>query len=218
MPPNVQSLFPDCVATASGLIAAADGVLYPEESASIAHAVAKRQQEFRAGRICARQALQLLGCSPGPLARQQDGAIAWPEDIVGALAHNETWCAAAVARRSDLAGIGFDIETVARVGPNLWRRILTEEERSWVASLPEDQAQQWAALIFSAKEAVYKCVAGLVRCRIGFMDAVISPETRGDVFAVTLSAQSAAGLPEGLRLQGRYRFYDGAIFTGLVLV
>jgi len=217
MPLNVQSLFPDCVATASGLIAAAEGVLYPEESASIAHAVAKRQQEFRAGRICARQALQHLGCSPGPLARQQDGAIVWPEGVVGALAHKEVWCAAAVARRSAFAGIGLDIETVARVGPNLWRRILTAEEHGWIAGQPEDQAQQWAALIFSAKEAVYKCVAGLVHCRIGFMDAAISPEMEGDCFTVTLSAQSAVGLSDGRSLQGRYCFHAGAVFTGLVL-
>lgn len=214
---SIQSLFPDGVATACCSIAAAEGALHPEEYASIAQAVAKRQQEFRAGRACARQALERLGITTGPLRKQPDGSIAWPEGVVGALAHNEIWCGAAAARRSTIAGIGLDIETVMRVGPRLWRRILTDEERDWIAGQPEDQAQQWAALIFSAKEAVYKCIAALAQGRIGFMDAVISLQVHRDSFDVRLSEQSAAGLPEGLRLQGRYFFHAGAVFTGLVL-
>jgi len=214
---SIQGLFPGCVATACCRIADADAKLDPEEHAGIEHAVAKRQQEFIAGRICARQALDSLGIFTGPLHKLPNGSIAWPDGIIGTVSHNETWCGAAVARRCDVAGIGLDIETVTRVGENLWRRILTEEERAWLDRQPAIEAQQSVALIFSAKEAVYKCIAALVQCRIGFMHAVIVPDMQRDSFVVHLNEPVAAQLPQGLRLQGRSFFFAGAVFTGLVL-
>ncbi len=214
---SMQSLFPGCVATACSRISDANAKPDPEEYAGIERAVAKRQQEFIAGRICARQALKHLGITTGPLRKLPDGSIAWPEGITGAVSHSETWCGAAVVRRSDAAGIGLDIETVTRVGENLWRRILTPEERVWLEGHPAAEARQWAALIFSAKEALYKCIASLLQSRIGFMDAVIVPEPHQGLFAVRLTEPVAAQLPRGLRLQGRFFFFDGAVFTGLVL-
>jgi 4'-phosphopantetheinyl transferase EntD len=74
------------------------------------------------------------------------------------------------------------------------------------------------ALIFSAKEALYKCIAALLEKRIGFMDAVIVPDMQRDSFVVNLKEPVAAQLPRGLRLQGRFFFFAGAVFTGLVLV
>ena len=124
---SIQGLFPGCVATACCRIADADAKLDPEEHAGIKHAVAKRQQEFIAGRICARQALDRLGITAGPLRKLPDGSIAWPDSIMGTVSHSEIWCGAAVARRCDVTGIGLDIETVTRVGENLWRQILTKK-------------------------------------------------------------------------------------------
>ncbi|MCX5902027.1 MAG: 4'-phosphopantetheinyl transferase superfamily protein [Proteobacteria bacterium] len=103
------------------------------------------------------------------------------------------------------------------MGENLWRRILTEEERAWLDRQPVAEAQQSVALIFSAKEAVYKCIAALVQDRIGFMNAVIVPDPQQGSFAVYLNEPVAAQLPRGLRLQGRFFFFAGAVFTGLVL-
>ncbi len=216
-PPTIQILFPDCVSTSCCRIAEAEDTLDPGEHAAIAHAVAGRRQEFMAGRHCARRALQQLGIAPGPLRKRSDGSIAWPEGIVGAVSHSHIWCGAAVARRSDVAGIGLDMETIARVGEKLWRRILTPEERSWIAGQPASEMQQWAALVFSAKEALYKCIAALVLPRIGFMDAVIVPGPPSQSFTVRLNEPVAAPLPRGLSLRGRFFFYTGSVFTGLVL-
>lgn len=214
---SIQGLFPGCVATAGCRIADADAKLDPEEHAGIKHAVAKRQQEFIAGRICARHALDRLGITAGPLRKLPDGSIAWPDGIMGTVSHSEIWCGAAVARRCDVAGIGLDIETVTRVGENLWRQILTEEERAWLDRQPVAEAQQSVALIFSAKEALYKCIAALLERRIGFMDAVIVPDMQQGSFAVRLNGPIAAQLPHGLRLQGCSFFFSGEVFTGLVL-
>lgn len=217
VPLSIQGLFPASVITSCCRIADADDMLDPAERAAIEHAVAKRQQEFIAGRICARQALKRLGIAAGHLRRLPNRSIAWPDGIIGTVSHSEIWCGAAVARRSAAAGIGLDIETVACVEENLWRRILTHEERAWLEGHPAAAAQQWVALIFSAKEALYKCIASLLERRIGFVDAVIIPDPHQSSFAVRLNAPVAAQLPRGLRLQGRFFFFDGAVFTGLVL-
>jgi phosphopantetheine--protein transferase-like protein len=217
LPLRIQSLFPDCVSTACCRIADADGSMDPAEYSSIKHAVEGRQQEFSAGRMCARQALKHLGCFAGPLRKLPNRSTSWPEGIIGTVSHNETWCGAAVARRCDVAGIGLDIETVTRIGGKLWRRILTTEERTWLDRQPAAERQQWAALIFSAKEAVYKCIAALVPQRIGFMDAVIVPNLQEGVFEVHLKKPMAGYMPQELQLQGRFFFFAGAVFTGLTL-
>jgi len=51
LPLRIQSLFPDCVATACCRIADACGSMDPAEYSSIKHAVGARQQEFSAGRM-----------------------------------------------------------------------------------------------------------------------------------------------------------------------
>jgi phosphopantetheine--protein transferase-like protein len=217
LPGLIQSLFPDCVATACFRIADADARMHPAEYASIKHAVEARQQEFSAGRMCAREALKHLGCFTGPLPKLPSRSIAWPKGIIGTISHNEIWCGAAVARRCDLAGIGFDIETVTRIGENLWRRILTTEEYPLLDQQPAAKTQQWAALIFSAKESVYKCIAALVPQRIGFMDAVIVPDLQKGAFEIHLKEAIAEQIPRELQLRGRFFFYEGAVFTGLTL-
>ena len=213
----IQRLFPDCVATACCRIADADARMHPAEYASIKHAVETRQQEFRAGRMCARQALKHLGCFTDSLHKLPYRSIAWPEGIVGTISHNETWCGAAVARRHDAAGIGLDIETVMRIGENIWRRILTVEEHALLDRQTALEIQQWAALIFSAKEAVYKGISALIPRRMGFMDAVIVPDPQEGVFKVRLKETIAEHLPQELKLQGRFFFFAGAVFAGVTL-
>jgi enterobactin synthetase component D len=216
-PLSIQGLFPDGITTSCCRITEADDILDPVERAAIENAVTKRQQEFIAGRICARQALERMGIATGPLRRLPDGSIAWPDGVIGAVSHSEIWCGAALVRRTAAAGIGLDIETVARVKENLWRRILTLEERVWLEGHTAAETRQWVALIFSAKEALYKCIAPLLERRVGFMDAVIIPDPLHGCFAVRLNEPVAAQLPRGLRLEGRFFFFDGAVFTGLVL-
>ncbi len=216
---DIQSLFPGSVATECCRIDAAenDHELYPEELVSIENAIEKRQKEFGAGRTCARQALGRIGAAEGPLTKNQDGSIAWPEGIIGSVSHTRMWCGAAVANLKDIKGIGFDIETIERVKPHIWRKIVTPEEENWLAAQSEDQTQQWVALMFSAKEAVYKCLYPVVRKRMGFFDAIIVPDPQVSTFEIKLHELLSALVPAPLSLTGRYFFYEGVVFTGIVL-
>ncbi|HWD29930.1 MAG TPA: 4'-phosphopantetheinyl transferase superfamily protein [Rhizomicrobium sp.] len=129
--------------------------LFDIERAAVANAVPKRVAEFAAGRLCARAALAELGHPNVPLPRAPDRRPLWPEGIAGSITHTDTYCAAAVAR--DLAGIGIDAETLGRVEDALLRRICTEDEQRRLAALSATERASAATLIFSAKEAFYKC-------------------------------------------------------------
>jgi 4'-phosphopantetheinyl transferase EntD len=149
--------------------------LLPGEHTLIETARDKRRWEFQAGRHCARLALQELGFSPRPILRAAGGAPAWPEQITGSIAHtgslNDAWAGAIVSRCRDARSLGFDAERGTALKPELWPKVLCEEERARLECEPREARAKLALLAFSAKEAVYKCQAPLSNQYLGF-DAV----------------------------------------------
>jgi len=116
---------------------------------------------------------------------------------------------AAVARRCDVAGIGLDIETVARIGEKTLAPDTNYRRTHLARRQPAAERQQWAALIFSAKEAVYKCIAALVPQRIGFMDTVIVPNLQEGVFEVHLKKPMAGYMPRSCNCRDASSFLQG---------
>jgi phosphopantetheine--protein transferase-like protein len=212
---TIQSLFTDGVVTECCLVEEKEYELYPEERASIQSAVAKRQQEFGAGRSCARKAMAKLGIKETPLLKKTDGSPEWPAGIVGAISHSTTWCGAAVARRKYICGIGLDIETIDRVSIRIARKILTPLEMEWVNA--SEEAQKRLALLFSAKETIFKCVAPIYGKRLGFHDTEITHVTEESSFEVKLDKKISAVMPYCSTLTGRYFIHEGEVFTGMVL-
>jgi phosphopantetheine--protein transferase-like protein len=213
---TIQSLFPDSVVTECCRIEEKEYKLYPEERASIQSAIAKRQQEFGAGRSCARKAMAKLGIKETPLLKNPDGSADWPAGIVGAISHSTTWCGAAVAGKKEICEIGLDIETIDRVSMRIARKVLTPAETKWVNAGEED-AQKRLALLFSAKETVFKCVAPIYGKRLGFYDSVITNVTEEHSFEVKLDKKISTVLPHRSTLTGRYFIHEGEVFTGMVL-
>lgn len=144
--------------------------LHPEEARCVAKAIAKRVGEFAAGRLCARQALLHLDIADFPLLASDDRRPLWPAGVVGSITHTPGYYAAVAARSARHSAIGIDAERVGRVGPHLWPKICSAAETSWLESLPELQQMQFGALVFSAKEAFYKCQFGLTESWVGFHD------------------------------------------------
>ena len=214
---TIQPLFPDSVVTECSLVADAVCNLYPGEMASMQNAVQKRRQEFGAGRGCARTALARLGFADVAIEKQKDGSPLWPEGAVGSISHSSLWSGAAVARKDQIRGIGLDIETVDRVGQRLERMILTLDEAAWMTRQPRGLWRQWRATIFSAKEAIYKCLHPLYAERIGFMDAIVTPSQDDLTFSVTMIGAVADAIPGCTVMQGRYLMHEGNVFTGIVL-
>ena len=72
--------------------------------------VAKRQAEYLAGRLCAREALRRVTGQPGVPAVGADRAPQWPLGVVGSITHGDNWAAALVAQREQWRALGLDVE------------------------------------------------------------------------------------------------------------
>lgn len=188
------------------------GALHVEEETAVARATEKRRQEFRAGRAAARAALGRFGVVGATIPRGADRLPIWPDGFVGSISHCPGWCAAAVARRHDLAAIGLDIEVRRRVRRELHTTLCTPAELAWMAI--GDGGVETATLLFSAKEAVYKCVYPTTRARLAFTDVEVAVDLR--------SGGLEAFLPDRLpsvwrRLAGRFALEPGHVITAFCL-
>ena len=186
--------------------------LFPEELSFVASAVDKRRLEFARGRQCARAALRRLGVADAPLLTGSQREPLWPAGVVGSITHTSGLCLAAVARQTSYAGVGIDVEPAAPLELAIAQRIATEPEMCALASLPPLLA---ARLIFSAKEAFYKCQFYRTRQFLGFFDVSIELEPHGDFSAKLLV--EAEPLVRSRVFRGRWRQQDGFLFTAIHL-
>lgn len=153
-----------------------------EEALLSARAVEKRRRELRAGRHAAHLALARAACPAhaAPILRGPRNEPLWPSGWVGAISHSETWVTAAVAPRTRSAGIGVDLESLARTtGSDITSQICVPAERPWVALHPDR-----LRTLFSAKESVFKATFPLAGVFLDFLDAHLrwldgDPEGRG---------------------------------------
>ncbi len=202
-PPHnlVRRLLPDHIAVVEGPIADAgdaESLLFPEETAYIARAVEKRRAEFACGRLFARRAIEKFAPADRPLLRGPDRAPLWPAGLIGSITHTDSYCAVAVAERARVAGLGIDIEDTGRFKPELVRRILTPRE---VAANLRGAADPRATLMFSAKEALHKCLHPLAGTTLRFHDAEVTLDPCGSRFAIRL-AVAAGPFPAGHAFAG----------------
>jgi 4'-phosphopantetheinyl transferase EntD len=161
---------------------------------------AGRRAEFAAGRYCARLALARLGVTPAPIPVGPGRAPAFPPGITGTISHAAGLAAAAVARTPRLLGI--DIEAALDLPAEVLGRVCAPAE---IALGPDDLPPGvWARVVFSAKESVYKAVAGAAGRFIDF-DEVRVTQVAGTRLAVVGAAPDlalVAGLELGFRLAG----------------
>lgn len=141
--------------------------------ASIQRSVAKRQAEYFAGRLCARDALLALTGRADVPALGDDRAPLWPDGVSGSISHSHGLAAALVADQRQWRGLGLDLEEPLATprALKLAAEILTPEElRRLAAFTPEQQAAR-ITLTFSIKESLFKALYPLVGTRFYFQDA-----------------------------------------------
>jgi 4'-phosphopantetheinyl transferase EntD len=190
-----------------------EGTLYPEEAEYVRRAVPKRRHEFTLGRLCAREALARLGIHNFPLLAGADREPLWPRGITGSISHCERFCGA-VAARAPVRSIGVDVEPRAPLPAEIMDLVCTENERRWIAR--DTQANDWAKLIFSAKESVYKCYYPLTGILLDFADVEITIHEASGEFAAEIR-DNIADPSETRLLHGRYALNAHHIYTAIVL-
>lgn len=213
----VRGLFGGRAAAAvSGLDYGLDA-LHPDERAQVAAAVAKRQREFAAGRVCARRLLRQLDLGADALLSDDDRVPRWPEGVIGSITHSAGQCAVAVARSDALRALGLDLERADAVRPELWRRIFRPSEIERLHSAPAERQPRLAALAFSAKEATYKCLFPESRVALGLRDVEVELDLQERRFRVRLYRDAAPLAMRGARLEGRLAAPGPWVVTGLAL-
>ncbi|MGH8141671.1 MAG: 4'-phosphopantetheinyl transferase family protein [Steroidobacteraceae bacterium] len=198
-------------------------LLTEEEWQCIRHCRDRRIQDFTAGRLCARTALQQKGMSGTSLLPGNDRQPLWPDSIVGSITHTDGYCAAVVGRDCDVRCVGLDSEVIGAVQPDVFRRICSPPELDRLLSLTPQRRSFAAALTFVAKEAFFKCQFPVAREWLDF-DAVA---VRADNWDADLGsfrieplrhiALEAHASPGSGGWQGRFRRHEAFVTAGMAL-
>lgn len=135
----------------------------------IRRSVPKRQAEYVAGRILARQALASIGLHSAQVSRNEDRSPEFPKGISGSISHTSDQALCAVTSNHAINFLGVDIEDLLchKTANNLCSHIMNTKELKFLNEC-ELSFKQFATLVFSAKESIYKAIYPYVKEVIGF--------------------------------------------------
>jgi 4'-phosphopantetheinyl transferase EntD len=215
MPPpqsaDLKKLLPAQVETILSTQAPAKEPFMPDvERAAMVSMHPKRRSEFMHGRICAREALAALGLPEQTIPVGANREPVWPADVIGSISHCGSVAAAVTARGEYLGGLGIDLELAEPLDSEVLRLICLPFEQTWLEQT--DDPLQFAKLIFSAKESIFKCIWPTLRHFVDFQDIGICIDINAGTFA---PVQWANNLPATVirSITGRYLLQDGWILT-----
>jgi enterobactin synthetase component D / holo-[acyl-carrier protein] synthase len=152
----------------------ADQALHPGAVQVLAPRACRRKQvEFALGRTAAHFALKQIGVENlGPVLRGPGGEPLWSDGIVGSISHCYPWGVAVVISGSNRFVIGLDLETTEGIQEtDISHLVCHAAELDWVRQGP---SQERLAMIFSAKEAIYKAFYPLCRRYIDFKEVKLT--------------------------------------------
>jgi 4'-phosphopantetheinyl transferase EntD len=174
-----------------------------------------RRRAFASGRACAREALAALGVGSVALPPDANGVPRWPSGFTGSISHNDAVCCATAARTADVVALGVDVERIVPFESALVRRVCRTDERARIARMP-DLDGLWPNIVFSAKEAVYKCLSPRFGCFLEFEDVALdftiqSGSESGGFRVMNIVPGPWEGAARGL--VGRWLIAGGHIFA-----
>jgi 4'-phosphopantetheinyl transferase EntD len=226
-PPQISF---QAVAAEAGDLAWWEAQLLPDERRVLsASAVAARRLSFAMGRVAARRALVALGqFERFALVQGRRGEAIWPAAVVGAITHSADVALAATAWRIDAAGVGLDIEPLARrVRSGVKKHIADGDEQSWIMQGPGGcwpeievaQREQDARLkmLFCAKEAVFKAFYPLAQVHLDFLDAKLRWIAELNRFDGTLGCAAGPAYPPGYGFQVNCCVAGGYVLASILL-
>ena len=200
----------------SSWLSVVEGISLPE---TLRGAATRRKVEFAAGRVCAREAMGALGVVPETVGLNVDRSPRWPLGITGSITHAAQFASAAVATSTDVSAIGIDSEPVI---DEIRARQVTAAV-AWPIELAHARAAQLTrlealTLVFSAKEALFKCLYPQVGRVFDFHDVRLTAvDGLARTFHVRLVRPLSPRLPAGTLLEGRFSLDERGIHTGIVL-
>jgi enterobactin synthetase component D len=194
--------------------------LAPEEIDFLASLAPARRPTWLAGRVAMHAALLDLGLDAGPILATQRGAPELPAGVTGSISHKRTLAVALAARQQDGLSLGVDIEPIPTLPgsltepswdnrPDISSRVMTPEELSVLATVPDSLRRREIVLHFSIKEALYKAINPLIGRYVSFQEATVLPASDGSV-AVNLTLTKQEG---PFHVEARWSEIDGHLLT-----
>lgn len=214
-PAMFEHVLPTGVVIAETATPAVTERLFPEETAHITNAVAKRRAEFSTVRACADRALRALGLPRPPQVPGPGGMPPWPAGVVGSMTHCAGCFAAAVAPASTFRSLGIDAEPRVALPEGVLESISSAGERAALDALRKQAPGiTWDTILFSAKESVYKAWYPLAGTPLDFTDGSIAIHHDG-TFGVRLTIAVPRRLPRSFA--GRWAAGAGLIVTAVTV-
>lgn len=151
-----------------------ESTLNPEEFAYAASIQsAARRHEYLKARFLAHHLLK----DSSPLRKAPSGMPLWPQGFVGSITHKDGAVGVACSTMETTLALGIDAEDVGRMQLAFEQRILSESESKQVDRLVAHtgaKREHWLTLLFSAKEALFKCHYPLGGIMFYFHDAELA--------------------------------------------
>jgi 4'-phosphopantetheinyl transferase EntD len=139
---------------------------------------------------------------------------------VGSISHTKGYCGAVAANQSAFPSVGLDIEIVGRVTSDLFPLVLTTREATFLSAMNAPERARAATIIFSAKEAFYKCQYPVTKRWLDFHDAsleLITADLVSGTFIVDIEPHKLGLGRVRFPLIGRFRIDNEFALTGIAL-
>ncbi|MBU3916737.1 4'-phosphopantetheinyl transferase superfamily protein [bacterium] len=175
-----------------------------------------RKAEFFSGRRCAHIALKKAGYPNLPVLRGRNRSPLWPFSIVGSITHGAAFAAAIIAKpHSGVMGLGIDIEDLSRkIKTDITKHTLTDWEIEKWGHSPGLVSRE-VRIIFSIKEAIYKCFNPIDKIYLGFHDAEIIEMDETSFRARLLKEPFVKQIFCPVVLEGRLSYFENAVFAAI---
>ena len=208
---------PAAIALSGGAIASAQGELFPAEAEAVLTVVAKRRDEFVAGRTNARRALAALGVAPVPIPIGPRRAPVWPAGIAGSISHCKGYCIAVAAHARDFAGVGIDVELDEPISEGVAARICFGTELDDRGAVERRIGMDLPKLLFSIKESVYKAYFPLAETFLDFSDVSVELDRDDDAFVAHLTSTESPSAAGARTFRGRFVRAAGIVASWAVI-
>lgn len=176
---------PTSIIVRASEIRAAQGQLLGNEPQLLDGAVSRRQHEIIGGRVLARRAMVELGYPAQAVGQQPNGAPIWPSGLCGSIAHSHVDVVVALASSAEIRSVGIDIDDGRNLGAAIHQAGRPEEVQALLAHPLAGDNEGAARLLFSAKEALFKCQSPVTHNdSLGLRDVRLRSSTGGCITAV----------------------------------
>ncbi|MCA6221506.1 4'-phosphopantetheinyl transferase superfamily protein [Photorhabdus antumapuensis] len=171
----------------------------------------------RAGRACARLALEMFGISQPPIHRTFESPV-FPDGFVGSVSHAEGISVACIAKAGYCDAVGIDVESIREEDFfSLAPHVFAGDELHLMRSLSMKDARLFFYSCFSAKEALYKAIGSPNGMSMNFFNYEVLAWSRAGSISIKFSPCRPYSSPAKLVIESRWCIQGHSVLTLTVI-